>query len=321
MESLDAIERGQIIEEYLGEYVPNQTTNSSYRFGPIDAKHYRNTMAMIEDGFPNVQPFYLFDGNAPVKILFISTERIEPSSTLLINYGLSHSVKTGKHFEYGFAKMCAFFQEHPLSFCFKRLWFLNSQKRSTLSWDEHLELENLAAKLQYLYQTPSAILLLLLSKVTSSHELFSYFHNTHYQFYLLGYSPTPKTRQIEVSTQITLLMQYFKISNRPDDLALDLSNKVRIRLLISFFIKHYLTSLDPLLYYHETLLLNEADRAIQLSDKDLFLSIFAKSKQKDLFLEEAIFYAKEAGSSLYDWLRNQTPPATPPSNPIFRLSA
>lgn len=323
IQSLEVIEVGSVVGEYLGEYKPNVKAPSQYRFGPIDAKEYRNTTAMIEDGFPNVQPFYLFEtDDAPLKILFISLEKIEKNTDLLINYGLSHSVKIGHHVEYGFSKMCSFFKEHPLSNCFKRLQFLTNQNRSNLTLNENLELENLAAKLQYLYQTPSAMLLLLLSGEVTAQELFNYFNRLDCRFYLLGYSMTPKPRQIEITNQITLLISYFSKENRPDDIVLELSTTARIRLLVSFFLKNYLLSGNHLLYYNEVLLLTEADLAIQKGDKNHFSDLFAKSAKPDLFLEEAIFYAKEVNSPLYEWLRGLISPITPPASPpVLRPAA
>lgn len=192
----EPIKRGSVVVEYLGNWEPGSKTASSYRFGPINGLHFRNFAAMAEDGFPNLVPFYLYGvGGLPLRVVFVALEDMEKGEALTFNYGPNHSVKFVERLEYRLDEMIRFFENYRLRDCLEAIRTTHIQKRSALGYDKSLELENLVAKVQYLFQTPSALLLLLERGVLDTAEVRYFWRKPDYRHYLLGVPFTPGPRE------------------------------------------------------------------------------------------------------------------------------
>lgn len=203
LHALEAIPKGAGIVEYLGEWT-SSTTGSSYRFGPIDGARYRNYGAMADDGFPNMGTFYLYGvDEIPLRVFFIALEDIAAGDMLTINYGLSHSVKTLEHEEYRLDAMRQFFLNNPLDHCLNNMRNLLSEPLP--KWETILKLENLTAKVQYLYQTPSALEQLLFHNVLNKRKCFELYDKIDNRFYLLGYNSPANPRTKEVAALLEAL--------------------------------------------------------------------------------------------------------------------
>lgn len=187
----ESIAKGRVVVEYLGAWEPGSKTPSSYRFGPINGQHYRNFAGMAEDGFPNMTPFYLYGvRELPLRVVFVALEEIAEGDILTFNYGPNHSVKLQEHLEYRLDQMVSFFSQISIASCLEKIKELHCQRRSALGWERCLELENLVAKVQYLYQTPSALMHLL-----EDHEVRYFWQKPDYRYYLLGVPFDPNSRE------------------------------------------------------------------------------------------------------------------------------
>jgi len=206
LHAFEPIPKGSIATEYLGEWAPESTIHSSYRWGPIDGLHHRNFGGMAEDSFPNMGAFYLYQTkDLPLRVVFIALEDIGAGEMLTVNYGMNHSVKVNYHDEYALDRLLNFFSTHPLKKCIERIEQLHTKKRTELGWAKTLELENLTAKIQYIYQTPSTLSLLIKEKIISYEEVFAIYDEAKYRFYILGFPFQPNLRQAEVIKAIEQL--------------------------------------------------------------------------------------------------------------------
>lgn len=201
--SSEFIPCGSIVTEYLGLWNAQNRAGSSYRWGPIDGTSYRNFGPMVEDGFPNLCAFHLLDTEGlPLRIVFVALDDILPDEVLTINYGMSHSVKVHDHIEYRYPEMAAFFSENsPLSIA-QKIRSMQSTPRIGLSWEQNMELESCIAKLQYLYQTPSAMEALLSNEVIDLQEAFSFYDKIDNRLCLLGYTMVPRRCQEEITQNL-----------------------------------------------------------------------------------------------------------------------
>lgn len=197
---------GEFITEYLGVWEPYSNTSSSYRWGPINGEHFRNYGAMIDDGFPNVQAFYIFDcQGAPLRVIFVALETIPRDGIITTNYGMGHSVKIGRRSEHRKQVMVSYFTTHPIDATAKTIREGIGKRKSGLEFNQLLELEDKAAKLQYLFQTPSALLYLLLEKVVTVKEVFDFYDKIDNRLYLLGFYAAKNWREKEISSCIERL--------------------------------------------------------------------------------------------------------------------
>lgn len=302
LHATNTIEKGTIVTEYLGEWSQQSKRFSSYRWGPIDALNFRNCGGMVEDGFPNVAAFHLYGvNNLPLRILFVALETIPADAVITINYGLSHSVKINYHTEYRLTAMIDFFKKNSLDQLFKMIGTSISRKRAELGWNKCLELESHIAKLQYLFQTPSALIHLLVENVITPKEAFNHFDRIDNRFYILGFPPQANRRQKEISENLTLLKAYF-LGPRAHDKALkQLIEQIRIRPTMNVFLKGVLNGGDADLHYRESILLNQCLDTVVASNKTRFFELIAQSTLKELLMEEAQQYAHETQSVATQW--------------------
>jgi hypothetical protein len=194
----EPLKKGTVVTEYLGEW-STSSKGSPYRFG--------NYAAFAEDGFPNLEAFYLYGvDNVPLRILFVALEDLAPGQLLTINYGLNHSIKTIERVEYGLEAMYDFFTQNPLQELVQKIRWAMPQNRMDLGWEEVLAFENRVAKLQYLFHTPSAFSYLfflgrddLVTSTLDPKPFFNFFAKLDNRYQLLSYkmNPTPRQREVE----------------------------------------------------------------------------------------------------------------------------
>ncbi len=307
LHSYQPIKKGQVVTEYLGEWLPQNTRASSYRFGPIDALNYRNCAAFAEDGFPNMGAFYLYDTqNIPLRVLFIALEDIEAGQALLINYGLTHLVKINHHTEYHLNQMISYFKNHPLEVCFEELKHLSQQSRLKMGFNKSLDHENLTAKLQYLFQTPSAAFHLLLNDLISSESFFKLFDKIDHRFYLLGYSFEYRPKQDEILRQFQLIRKYFERQSRCDNLLGQLLDRYRIRLITHIFLKLFLENHPINQCLSQLEHAEQIFNAICTNNEDQLYDHYLQSECKSILLEQANLFACEIHSQIRIVADNQS---------------
>lgn len=307
LHSFQPIKKGQIVTEYLGEWHPQSIRGSSYRFGPIDALNYRNCAAFAEDGFPNMGAFYLYDTHdIPLRVLFIALEDIEAGETLLINYGLNHLVKINHHTEYHLNQMLSYFTNNPLESHLEKLKSLTQKSRRDLNWHQIVDLENLIAKSQYVFQTPSAAFHLLLNQVISSEKFFNLFDKIDHRFYLLGYSFEYKPKQDEILRQFQVIRKYFERQSRCDDLIRQLLSRYRIRLIFHIFLKLFLENHPVEQCLIEVEHAEQVFNAICSNNKDQLNHHYLQSEHKNILLKQAHLFANEIGSEIRIANNNQS---------------
>ena len=237
MVAAELIKPGEIVTEYLGEWQLS-TKSSSYRWGPIDAMNFRNYGPMVEDGFPNIASFYLLDTDGlPLRIVFAALEEIPPGKELTLNYGLTHSVKVQYHTEYRLAEMSKFFKEVSPNEMLNRIRLLHANKRNEISWEQNIELEGLITRIQYLFQTPSALALLIQGGVLAAVDAFTLFDKIDNRWYVLGYQPHASPRQNKVYKCFQSLKRYFSLFPKGSHALIDLFESVRIHVICEIFME------------------------------------------------------------------------------------
>ncbi len=91
-----AIPQGGLLKEYVGVKMIGESYGEYSAGTDIDAKKFRNEMAMINDGFPNAR-FYKLANAAGLKerIVVVATDDIPPNDKeqICLNYGATHSIK------------------------------------------------------------------------------------------------------------------------------------------------------------------------------------------------------------------------------------
>lgn len=245
--ALEKIEKGQIVTEYIGEWKPNATETSSYRFGPIDAKHYRNCSALIEDGFPNLATFHLYHTDGiPLRIIFVALKEIAAGEMVTINYGLNHSVKSSYHTEYQFEEASSFFRRNSINKLLKRIVELRQNLPQELGWRRSLELEGLVARLRYLYHTPGTLIKLIAHEVISNEEVWKCYEKPDQRYYLLNFAPLPTQRQLLISSCLSWIQRFFASGLNTSSLNLELLDKMPHQLYFSSYISSLLEEHTPL---------------------------------------------------------------------------
>ncbi len=206
--AFETIEKGKIVTEYLGEWLPNDTVGSAYRWGPIEGKAYRNCGAMIEDGFPNVVALYLYNVNGfPLRVVFVAIEEIAAGDLLAVNYGMSHSVKLGPHTEYRADALIRHFEGFDWEREMATLRLRAAESRIHWTWSTLIETEGAITKVQYLFHTPSSLKLFIDNQPAAASALFAQFDRLDNRLYLLGFPVTATARHREVLAHIQQIRQ------------------------------------------------------------------------------------------------------------------
>lgn len=206
----EPIEAGTVVIEYLGEWKPKAEEPSTYRFGCIDAKRYRNYAAMVDDGFPNLGAFYLYDADGlPLRILFVAYEDIEPGQPLAINYGSTHSVKFGCHQESRLKALEDYCNSCSFTERVKMLQKRNSFHRAFFSWKENVLLEAELSQLQYLFQTPRALIYCLENELLLPLEALSFYEKIDHRLYLLGQPFSLTIPQKRLHLYVEAILQFY----------------------------------------------------------------------------------------------------------------
>lgn len=199
----ELIQKGSIVVEYLGEWNPPH--RSPYRFGPIDALYYRNWGAMIDDSFPNLAPCYLYGvGGLPLRIVFLALEDIEAGSVLTFNYGMRHGVKLSLHEELRMEPLISFLETHSFKELTEEWKGLRKRNRSELK-ELNVDFENLTAKIQYLFQTPTTLARVLDQGLLDIRELKEFYQKPDHRFYFLGFLMDPHPREKEIKHMLEIL--------------------------------------------------------------------------------------------------------------------
>jgi hypothetical protein len=295
-----SIAKGSIAVEYLGIWAGSRAARSSYKWGPIDGSSLRNYGGMVEDGFPNVGAFHLYhvDG-IPLRVVFVALEDIPAGEMLTVHYGMSHSVKVFSHREYKLEQMRAFFHAHPIETCVKRIKELRSRTPRELGWRGTLELENLSAKLRYLFQTPSALL-----QIGSSKEL-AYLEQADFRYFVLNFPFAPNPRQREILSYLDLMQKADGLLDQ------ELASKIRVRIFFTVYVQGVLAGGDSESCKTEALLWNEMFDAVSNGDQALAAFKLEQSTQRSRLIEAALLFAKEIRSPLAQWLQSLFDPLLP----------
>jgi hypothetical protein len=310
--ALEPIGKGTVVVEYLGEWAAGSLEHSGYRFGPIEAKRFRNGGGMVEDGFPNLGAFHLYGiGNFPLRVIFVALEDIPAGEIVTIHYGMNHSVKTQYHTEYRIEQLERFFSRNPLEKIVKRIKELRMRTPAELGWGRSLELENLTAKLRYLYQTPSALMHLLLKQILTEDQVFSIFGQAEFRYFMVGYPYQPNPREREVIDYLDLIKTFFSPGRLVDDSASALMGQIRQRIFFSYFLKEVIKGANQDEAREQALLWNEVFDAIQMEDRAMLEFKLEQVRERDLVIQASLAYAKELRSSLTGFLTSLAKPPQP----------
>ncbi|MCB1148859.1 MAG: hypothetical protein KDK48_01730, partial [Chlamydiia bacterium] len=305
VQALEAIPKGAVIVEYLGEWAPEAV--SSYRWGPIDGARLRNYGGMVEDGFPNCAAFHLYGvGGAPLRILFVALEEIAAGEMIAIHYGMNHSVKVHYHTEYRLEALTRYFQENSLDSIVRKIKEIRGRSPLALGWKRSLELEALTAKIRYLYQTPGALMHLLLQKTLSAEQVFHYYDLADFRYFFLAFPFSPNYRQKEVESYLTLMRAFPFDSFEAQEIS-EVLGVVRQRIFFSRFLKGLIEGASLQELKSEVLLWNESFDAVFRGDR----SILEFTLHSEPLILACQLYAKEIRSSLLPWLMSLTEPLLP----------
>lgn len=308
----ESITRGEVVCEYLGKWEPEATQPSSYRWGPIDGRHYRNMGGMIDDGFPNIGAFHLYNvGGVPLRVVFVALDEIPVGEMVTVHYGMNHSVKIFHHQEHQKEKLLLFFKAFSLRGTIKRIKQLQAQDVRSLGFRRLLELESLTAKLRYLYQTPSTLAELLLLGVLDPNEVFALLKEAEVRYFLLRFSLNPRGREGELISALRALEAYFSRDVRDDQGALELIGKVRSRIFFFHFLEWLAKGELRSEALKEASLLDEAHDFLVRGERDeLELKLMQTAKRQE-FLLYLLQAAKELNSPFVAWLQCLTDPLLP----------
>lgn len=296
----EPIPKGSVAVEYLGLWVGNRKTHSSYKWGPIDGAELRNYGGIVEDGFPNVGAFHLYEKEGiPLRVLFVALEDIPAGDMLTVNYGMNHSVKVFARKEYRLEQMLAFFQTHPIETCIKRIKELRSKSPRELGLKKTLELENLAAKLRYLFQTPSALLQL------NFQEILPYLQQADFRYFVVNFPFSPNARQKEILSYLDLLPQVKHL------IKVDLVAHLRVRIFFSVYVRGIIAGLSHEVCEKEAWVWNEMFDATASGDQVAASFTLERALQRAALIEASLQFAKEVRSPLIAWLQSLCDPPLP----------
>lgn len=306
----ESIGKGRVIAEYLGEWDPHYKSRSPYRWGPIDGKRCRNLAPMAEDAFPTASAFtlYHFD-RIPVRVLFVALEEVEGEEMIALHYGMNHSVKLHYRCEYRGEEMLRFFRRNPLEKIVGRIDQLSNKTPRELGWSRYLELENLTVKLRYIYQTPTALLKLLLEGVVEAEFALSLWKNRGRRYTTLGFPLNPNYRESEVMGFLQLVEEGFSLMRPHSASIVEAMGRWRERVF-------YRCYLERLVRGGESSCIEPSIWDLALGDllegkRELLELRIMQSQAKELLVKECILYAKELKSPLLEWLESKTSPQFP----------
>lgn len=302
------IAKGTIVTEYLGEWKAGASAKTSgYRWGAIDGLRIRNLGGMVEDGFPNLVAFHIYNiDDVPLRVIFVAVEDIHEGSMVAIDYGMNHSVKLQYHDEYRSEEMISFFMRNPLKKIFFRIKELQSRPVRELGWGRTLELESLTAKVRYLFQTPSALLLLLLKKTLCSEDILKHYGDPEYRYFILGFPVKQNDRQREINANLEQTLCYFNTKSSDLEFIEKIYQRVRQRVFHKVILKTLLKEEESVDLEREAFIWNSAYDAVQQANKEALVLNFELALQKQTLLSESLFYAREINSPLVPWLENLT---------------
>lgn len=303
--ALKKIPKGSVVLEYKGEWTPLAKKSSPYRWGPIDALNYRNYGGLVEDGFPNVGAFHLYDVEGiPLRILFIALEDIEAEEILTINYGMNHSVKMSYHHEYRLDQMTSFFSDNSIEQIYNHIHALKVFSPLELVWDRTIELENLTTKIRYLYHTPGALFLLLNKKILQKSDVFQFFNEAEFRYFFINFPFNPNKREKEIIDALSLIQSY-DFDLLPIENSCELLYSIRHRIFFSLFLPALANNEDFNSTYQEAITWNEAFGALEEQDFSLFKLPFAQAKKQEALIEACLAYAHGSSSLFASWLEEQ----------------
>lgn len=310
LRAAEKIDRGRVIVEYLGEWDPHYKNRSSYRWGPIDGKRCRNLAAMAEDAFPSASALtlYHFD-HIPIRVLFVALEEIDKEGMIALHYGMNHSVKLQYHSEYRSEEMKRFFRKNSLNKIVGRIDQLSGRSTRELGWKRFIELENLTVKLRYIYQTPTALLQLILEEVVDREYALSLWKNRGRRFSTLGFSPMASYREKEVAGFLQQIEEGIELMLplRSDIIAV--LGKWRERVFYRCFLKRLLQGAEN--PHVEPAIWDEALSDLANGRKEYLELRIMQSQERKSLLEECLLYAKEMQSPLLAWLEEFSSPLFP----------
>ena len=173
-----SIKEGEIIAEYLGEWIEEkkfQDDNLSRKISDeyvmmknIDGRKYRGYGAMANDGFPNALTHTFTNSAGLTRTFLVASEDINPGDQITIDYLDEHSLKTQKRMEMRPAALLRFArQEWSDKNWFKKL------KETTTSIEKVSEPANASkfSKWIYLFTTPASLLILIEDGVATSKKI------------------------------------------------------------------------------------------------------------------------------------------------------
>jgi hypothetical protein len=292
----EKIEKGRVVSEYIGEFLPETFRPSHYRWGPIDALKYRNISGLIEDGFPNVAAFHLYDvDNLPFRVIFVAIEEILPGSMVTVNYGMNHSVKLFTHTEYQKHSLKSFFLGNPLNKIILKIKELRGRTPKELGWKRSLELENLVAKLRYLYHTPKA--LIQLEGIVKKEDFFYWLDQVDFRYFFLNIPHNLNSRQREIISNLNLLRDSSLVQDH------DLLENVRQRLYFTVYLSSIMRGERASEAKREVLLWNQIFDCIDSQDLEVIHPLISKSASPRELLESCRTYAKETHSPILSSLQ------------------
>jgi hypothetical protein len=244
-------------------------------------------------------------------VLFVAVDDISPGDILTIDYGMNHSVKVQYHEEYRAGALCHFFETHPFEQIVARLRELKKRTPKDLGWKRTLELEGLASKLRYLFQTPGALLHLLLKTGIRADVFFHWYQKADFRYFYLNYPFHPNLRQLEIMNSIDALKR-FPFEGRSDcPMLLELLQKLRHRIFFEVICKGLERGEEAACLREEAFIWNEAFDAVQQENRSHVACKLYQSGQKDRLASAALHYARELRSSLVPWLEQLAHRPTP----------
>lgn len=158
------IKTGEILAVFLGEQVgfALRGTTNQYHIGRTDCEKVQNEASIFNHGFPNAQPYGLFntDGLTEFGVL-VANEPIPKGAKICYNYGKKHDiVRSNFRSELRTDEFLKYIATHPNQH-FQALQQEAKERQTTLA--QIMSAEGKGQKLIYLFQDPYAYRQLLLT--------------------------------------------------------------------------------------------------------------------------------------------------------------
>ena len=169
--------RGQGVTQYLGVVSSSKDpqTNVEYQLDEFDGSQKRNLGPMINDGFPNVTSFPVrIDGTKRDFMFMVDDAKL--GDHLCWNYTLTHPVKTSQpHAELRKDAMIEFFTQHKVKDLAQEV--KAAFKAGKLEASKAMEIISKGEKLRYVIDTPTSLMILILSNILTLQEFESIFND------------------------------------------------------------------------------------------------------------------------------------------------